>query len=161
MKTLTVFILCLAVCMSTTDLFAEIRESDFGATLTQTIELQLKSKDNVGEVIAMVKEERKQLRNEQEENASAYKVVADACRADFDGYDRRTDSLEAVVTKNKRLAMIDGPVFEDRTSEKANRESELAARTSDLAAMNEEDAFLKEVFSAVVEEHNAVRSMMH
>jgi hypothetical protein len=45
--------------MSTTDLFAEIRETDFGATLTQTIELQLKSKDNVGEVIAMIKEVRK------------------------------------------------------------------------------------------------------
>ena len=59
MKTLSVFVLCLAVALSTTDLFAEIRETDFGATLTQTIELQLKSKDNVGEVIAMIKEVRK------------------------------------------------------------------------------------------------------
>jgi hypothetical protein len=59
MKTLSVFILCLVAVWSTTDLFAEIRETDFGATLTQTIELQLKSKDNVGEVIAMIKEVRK------------------------------------------------------------------------------------------------------
>ena len=48
----------------------------------------------------MVKEVRKGLRNEAEQSAAEYKVIADACRAEFDSFDRKTDSLEAVVTKN-------------------------------------------------------------
>jgi hypothetical protein len=66
MKTLTVFVLCIVAAYSATDLFAEIKTTDFGKTLTNTIELQLKSKDNIGQVIAMVKEVRKGLRNEAE-----------------------------------------------------------------------------------------------
>ena len=107
----------------------------------------------------MVKKVRKLLRHKQEENTAAYKVVA--CRADFDASGRKTDSLEAVVTKNQRLTMIYGPVFEEWITKKPNREAELEARTADLAGINEEDAFLKDVFAGVVEEHNAVRSMMH
>ena len=107
----------------------------------------------------MVKKVRKLLRHKQEENTAAYKVVA--CRADFDASGRKTESLEAVVTKNQRLTMIDVPVFENRSIEEVNRTVELEARTANLADINEEDAFLKDVFAGVVEEHNAVRSMMH
>ena len=42
--------------------------------------------------------------------------------------DRKEDKLEATVTKNDRLIMIDAPVFDDRTTEKGNREAELAHR---------------------------------
>merc|ERR1712184_163610 len=127
MKTLTVFVLCIMAAYSATDLFAEIKTTDFGKTLTNTIELQLKSKDNIAQVISMVKEVRKGLRNEAEQVAADYKVVADACRAEFDTMDRKTDSLEAVVVKNQRLEMIDAPVLADRSSEKENRVAELAA----------------------------------
>ena len=42
--------------------------------------------------------------------------------------DRKEDKLEATVTKNERLVMVDAPVLEDRTAEKAARIAELAAR---------------------------------
>jgi len=103
MKTLTVFVLCIVAAYSATDLFAEIKSTDFGKTLSQTIELQLKSKDNIAQVISMVKEVRSGLRNELEGITAEYNVVADACRAEFDQFDRKTDSLEATVTKNQRL----------------------------------------------------------
>jgi len=100
MKTLTVFVLCIVAAYSATDLFAEIRTTDFGKTLTNTIELQLQSKDNIAHCISMIKDVRKGLRNELEGIAADYNVIADACRSEFDTFDRKTDALEATVVKN-------------------------------------------------------------
>jgi len=161
MKTLTVFVLCIVAAYSATDLFAEIKSTDFGKTLTNTIELQLKSKDNIAHVISMVKEVRKGLRNEAEAAAADYEVVADACRAEMDAMDRKTDALEATVTKNQRLEMIDAPVLADRQSEQGNRQVELGQREAMLAALGEENDRLVEAFNAAVAEHAAVRTMMH
>jgi len=161
MKTLTVFVLCIVAAYSATDLFAEIKSTDFGKTLTNTIELQLKSKDNIAHVISMVKEVRKGLRNEAEAAAADYEVVADACRAEMDSFDRKTDALEATVTKNQRLEMIDGPVLEDRQAEQGNRQVELGQRQAMLAALDEENDRLVASFQAAVAEHAAVRTMMH
>merc|ERR1712110_244531 len=161
MKTLTVFVLCIVAAYSATDLFAEIKSTDFGKTLTNTIELQLKSKDNIAHVISMVKEVRKGLRNEAEAAAADYNVVADACRAEMDSMDRKTDALEATVTKNQRLEMIDGPVLEDRQAEQENRGVELGQREAMLAGLDEENARLIESFNGAVAEHAAVRQMMH
>merc|ERR1712151_776487 len=148
MKTLTVFVLCMVAAYSATDLFAEIKSTDFGKTLTNTIELQLKSKDNIAHVISMVKEVRKGLRNEAEAAAADYEVVADACRAETDSFDRKTDALEATVTKNQRLEMIDGPVLEDRQAEQSNRQVELGQREATLASLDEENARLVDAFNA-------------
>merc|ERR1712190_236316 len=161
MKTLTVFVLCIVAAHGATDLFAEIKSTDFGKTLTNTIELQLKSKDNIAHVISMVKEVRKGLRNEAEAAAADYEVVADACRAEMDSFDRKTDALEATVTKNQRLEMIDGPVLEDRQAEQGNRQVELGQRQAMLAALDEENDRLVASFQAAVAEHAAVRTMMH
>merc|ERR1712099_219473 len=108
--------------------------------------LQLKSKDNIGQVVAMVKEVRKGLRNEAEQVAADYQVVADACRAEMDAFDRKTDSLEAVVTKNQRLEMIDAPVLADRQSEQANRQTELGQRQAMLEALGDENDRLVAAF---------------
>merc|ERR1712110_388757 len=145
MKTLTVFVLCIMAAWSAQDLFAEIKTTDFGKTLTNTIELQLKSKDNIAHVIAMVKEVRKGLRNEAEAAAADYEVIADACRAEMDTFDRKTDALEATVTKNERLEMIDAPVLADRQAEQGNRQAM-------LAALDEENARLIESFNQAVAE---------
>merc|ERR1712190_131582 len=139
MKTLTVFVLCIVAAYSATDLFAEIKQTDFGKTLTNTIELQLKSKDNIAHVISMVKEVRKGLRAEAEAAKADYDVVADACRAEMDSMDRKTDALEATVTKNQRLEMIDAQVLADRKAEQANRQVELGQRQAMLAALDEEN----------------------
>jgi len=109
----------------------------------------------------MVKEVRKGLRNEAEAAAADYEVVADACRAEMDSMDRKTDALEATVVKNQRLEMIDAPVLADRTSEKENRVAELGEREAMLGALDEENARLVESFNAAVAEHAAVRTMMH
>merc|ERR1712203_356678 len=161
MKTLTVFVLCIVAAYSATDLFAEIKTTDFGKTLTNTIELQLKSKDNIAHVISMVKEVRKGLRAEAEAAKADYDVVADACRAEMDSMDRKTDALEATVVKNQRLEMIDAPVLADRQAEQGNRQTELGQRTAMLEALDEENARLVESFNAAVAEHAAVRTMMH
>merc|ERR1711907_29424 len=161
MKTLTVFVLCIVAAYSATDLFAEIKTTDFGKTLTNTIELQLKSKDNIAHVISMVKEVRKGLRNEAQAAADEYQVIADACRAEFDAMDRKTDALEATVTKNQRLEMIDAPVLADRQAEQANRQTELGQRTAMLEALDAENERLIEAFQGAVAEHAAVRTMMH
>jgi hypothetical protein len=161
MKTLTVFVLCIVAAYSATDLFAEIKSTEFGKTLTNTIELQLKSKDNIAHVISMIKEVRKGLRDEAEQSAADYEVIADACRAEMDTFDRKTDSLEATVVKNQRLEMIDGPVLADRQAEQGNRQVELGQREAMLAALDEENARLVESFQAAVAEHAAVRTMMH
>merc|ERR1712110_325483 len=161
MKTLTVFVLCIMAAYSATDLFAEIKTTDFGKTLTNTIELQLKSKDNIAHVISMVKEVRKGLRNEAEAAAADYEVIADACRAEMDTFDRKTDALEATVVKNQRLEMIDAPVLADRQAEQGNRQTELGQRTAMLGALEEENARLIEAFNGAVAEHAAVRTMMH
>merc|ERR1712110_252737 len=161
MKTLTVFVLCIMAAYSAQDLFAEIKTTDFGKTLTNTIELQLKSKDNIAHVIAMVKEVRKGLRNEAEAAAADYEVIADACRAEMDTFDRKTDALEATVVKNQRLEMIDAPVLTDRQTEQGNRQTELGQRTAMLGALEEENARLIEAFNGAVAEHAAVRTMMH
>jgi chromosome segregation ATPase len=161
MKTLTVFVLCIVAAYSATDLFAEIKTTDFGKTLTNTIELQLKSKDNIAHVVSMVKEVRKGLRNEAEAAAADYEVVADACRAEMDSMDRKTDALEATVTKNERLEMIDAPVLADRKTEQSNRQTELGQRTAMLEALGDENDRLVESFNAAVAEHAAVRTMMH
>merc|ERR1712113_747051 len=161
MKTLTVFVLCIVAAYSATDLFAEIKTTDFGKTLTNTIELQLKSKDNVGQVISMVKEVRKGLRAEAEAAAADYEVVADACRAEMDAMDRKTDALEATVTKNQRLEMIDAPVLADRQAEQVNRQTELGQRQAMLEALDEENERLVASFNDAVAEPAAVRTMMH
>merc|ERR1711907_837268 len=161
MKTLTVFVLCIMAAYSATDLFAEIKTTDFGKTLTNTIELQLKSKDQVAHVVSMVKEVRKGLRAEAEAAAADYEVVADACRAEMDAMDRKTDALEATVVKNQRLEMIDGPVLADRQAEQGNRQVELGQREAMLEALDDENARLIEAFDAAVAEHAAVRTMMH
>merc|ERR1712110_70182 len=161
MKTLTVFVLCIMAAYSATDLFAEIKTTDFGKTLTNTIELQLKSKDNIAHVISMVKEVRKGLRNEAEAAAADYEVIADACRAEMDSMDRKTDALEATVTKNQRLEMIDGPVLADRQAEQGNRQTELGQRTAMLEALDGENDRLIAAFNDAVAEHAAVRTMMH
>jgi len=109
----------------------------------------------------MIKEVRKGLRGEAEQVAADYRVIADACRAEFDTMDRKTDSLEAVVTKNQRLEMIDGPVLDDRKTEKGNREAELGEREGMLSSLDEENARLIESFNNAVAEHAAVRTMMH
>jgi len=54
MKTLSLFVLVIVAVFATEDIFAEIRSSEFGATLTQTIELQLGSSSNINKVIKMV-----------------------------------------------------------------------------------------------------------
>merc|ERR1712110_514829 len=128
---------------------------------TNTIELQLKSKDQVSHVVSMVKEVRKGLRSEAEAAAADYEVVADACRAEMDAMDRKTDALEATVTKNQRLEMIDAPVLADRQAEQGNRQTELGQRTAMLGALEEENARLIEAFNGAVAEHAAVRTMMH
>jgi len=87
----------------------------------------------------MIKEVRKGLRNELQGIADEYKIVADACRAEMDSFDRKTDSLEAVVVKNQRLDMIDSPVLKDRKSEQGNRHTELGQREAMLAALDEEN----------------------
>lgn len=53
--------------------------------------------------------------------------------------DRKEDSLEATVTKNNRLVMIDAPVLADRKSERANRVDELGARESTLGDLHDEN----------------------
>merc|ERR1711981_1527490 len=161
MKTLTVFVLCIVAAYSATDLFAEIKTTDFGKTLTNTIELQLKSKDNIAHVISMVKEVRKGLRNEAEQAAADYEVIADACRSEMDAFDRKTDALEATVTKNQRLEMIDAPVLADRQAEQGNRETELGQREAMLSALDDENDRLVDAFNDAVAEHAAVRTMMH
>ena len=82
------------------------------------MELESNTEDNIGHVIAMVKEVRKGIRNQQQELKDNYDTVADACRDDLGRFDRKIDSLEAKVTKNNRLIMIDQPVADDRTAEK-------------------------------------------
>merc|ERR1719399_1482796 len=109
----------------------------------------------------MVKDVRKGLRAEAQAAADAYGVVADACRAEMDTFDRKTDALEATVTKNQRLEMIDAPVLADRQSEQANRQTELGQREAMLAALGEENDRLVDAFNAAVAEHAAVRTMMH
>jgi hypothetical protein len=161
MKTIAVFVLCIVAAYSATDLFAEIKTSEFGKTLTNTIELQLKSKDNVAHVVSMIKEVRKGLRTEAETAHAEYEVIADACRSEMDTFDRKTDSLEAVVVKNQRLEMIDGPVLSDRQQEQANRQTELGQREAMLEALDAENDRLIESFAAAVAEHGAVRTMMH
>ena len=161
MKTLTVFVLCIVAAYAATDLFAEIKTTDFGKTLTNTIELQLKSKDNIAHVISMIKEVRKGLRNEAQAASDEYEVIADACRAEFDAMDRKTDALDATVTKNQRLEMIDAPVLADRQAEQGNRQTELGQRTAMLEALDAENDRLVESFQAAVAEHAAVRTMMH
>jgi hypothetical protein len=161
MKTLTVFVLLVVAAYSATDLFAEIKTTDFGKTLTNTFELQLKSKDNIAHVISMVKDVRKGLRAELQGIADEYGVVADACRAEMDTFDRKTDALEATVVKNQRLEMIDGPVLADRQTEQGNRQEELGQRTDMLEKLDEENARLIEAFNGAVAEHAAVRTMMH
>lgn len=76
----------------------------------------------------MVKEVRKGLRAEAEQVKADYDVIADACRAEMDQFDRKTDALEAVVVKNQRLEMIDAPVLADRQAEQGNRVNELGLR---------------------------------
>jgi len=161
MKTIAVFVLCIVAAYSATDLFAEIKTSEFGKTLTNTIELQLKSKDNVAHVVSMVKEVRKGLRTEAEGAKAEYDVIADACRSEMDTFDRKTDALEATVVKNQRLEMIDGPVLADRKQEQANRQTELGQREAMLEALDGENDRLIESFAAAVAEHAAVRTMMH
>jgi len=88
-------------------------------------------------------------------------VVADACRADMDTFDRKIDALEIKVTKNNRLIMIDQPVADDRKAEKKNKKQELKARMETRKALNAENDRFIEMFNNVVAEHNAVRTMMH
>jgi len=75
--------------------------------------------------------------------------------------DRKEDSLEATVTKNNRLVMIDAPVLDDRKSERANRQAELGQREAALADLHDENERQKTAFADVVAQHNAVRTMMH
>merc|ERR1712110_882328 len=82
-------------------------------------------------------------------------------RAEMDSMDRKTDALEATVTKNQRLEMIDGPVLEDRQAEQENRGVELGQREAMLAGLDEENARLIESFNQAVAEHAAVRTMTH
>merc|ERR1712151_102948 len=70
-------------------------------------------------------------------------------------------ALEATVTKNQRLEMIDAPVLADRQAEQGNRQVELGQREAMLAALGEENDRLVEAFNAAVAEHAAVRTMMH
>jgi hypothetical protein len=79
----------------------------------------------------------------------------------MDTFDRKTDSLEAVVVKNQRLEMIDAPVLADRKSEQGNRHTELGQREAMLGALDEENARLIDAFNSAVAEHAAVRTMMH
>lgn len=163
MKSLTIFVLVLACTYATEDIFAELKESDFGKTLAKTIEVELASNtgDNVDHVVGMLKDVRSGLRDDQQRASDAYGVIADSCRADFDAMDRKEDSLEAAYTKNERLVMIDGPVHDDRVTEKANRVDELAARTQAAEDLEGENERLTAAFNDVVAQHNAVRTMMH
>ena len=78
MKSVVFFVLCVAIAFSTEDIFAEIRKTDFGATLTQTIELQLKTSDNIASVIKMVERVKKGLRAERD-GASAAEISTPPC----------------------------------------------------------------------------------
>ena len=53
--------------------------------------------------------------------------------------DRKEDSLEATVTKNNRLVMIDAPVLDDRKSERSNRKDDLGQREAALADLHDEN----------------------
>ena len=67
MKTSAVFIVLLACTFAAEDIFAELKDSDFGKTLVATIEVELKSqtKDNVEHVVNMLKDVRKGFREQQ------------------------------------------------------------------------------------------------
>lgn len=57
MRTTAIILVLVAVAFATEDIFAELKQTDFGATLTQTIllELENESKDNVGHVVEILK----------------------------------------------------------------------------------------------------------
>ena len=62
----------------------------------------------------MVRDVRKGLRKQKENMDSAHKKYADACRQDFNDFERRIDTLEASFEKFKKLKLMDEPVLEDR-----------------------------------------------
>jgi len=62
MKTIAVFLIALVCINATEDPFAELKESEFGSTLAETIEIQLTTSDNIDHVVSMVREVRSDLR---------------------------------------------------------------------------------------------------
>ncbi len=62
----------------------------------------------------MVRDVRKGLRSQRENMGSVHKKYADACRRDFNDFERRIDTLEASFEKYKKLKLMDEPVLEDR-----------------------------------------------
>merc|ERR1719420_346083 len=153
MKSVVFFVLCVAIAFSTEDIFAEIRKSEFGSTLTQTIELQLKTNDNIGQVIGMVERVKKSLRNERDQASADFKSINDACKSDFSRFETDLDRYQTEKTKNERLVQVDEPQLASRLSEKANREGELANRNKALKARRKENARRVEEFHGALKEH--------
>jgi hypothetical protein len=160
MKSIVFFALVLAVAFSTEDVFAEIRKSDFGSTLTQTIELQLKTSDNIVQVTKMVEKVKKGLRKERDEASAAYKSISDSCTGDFSKFTSDLDSYQTTKTKNERLVQVDGPQLASRLKEQSNRQSELANRQNALKNRRAENARRVKEFHGALSEHAAVKRMM-
>jgi hypothetical protein len=160
MKSIVFFALVFAVAFSTEDVFAEIRKSDFGSTLTQTIELQLKTTDNIAQVTKMVEKVKAGLRKERDAASADYKSISDGCTADFSKFTADIDSFQTSKTKNGRLVQVDAPQLASRQSEKANRVSELANRNKALKSRRAENGRRVNEFKGALKEHAAVKRMM-
>jgi hypothetical protein len=109
----------------------------------------------------MVRDVRKGLRKQKENMDNAHKKYADACRKDFNEFERRIDTLEASFEKFKKLKLMDGPVLEDRQQEQKNRKKELEERQEQHDTLVAENDVNKLRYQEVVKEHGEVRSMIH
>ena len=68
-------------------------------------------------VIGLIKEVRKNLRQQQQRVDEQHREITDACRADYAMYERKINKYEAEVVKYQSLFEIDGPILEDRKQE--------------------------------------------